>query len=205
MGAEARVQATIDGKRLPGKALLETAELVFRPDGGGARLVFRFAELETAAAVDGVLELVAGGRRARLELGELAGRWLKKIRNPPGRLDKLGVKPGLEVVLRGVADPAFEAELAARGARLTVGRLKKGADLVFLGAETRAALAGLAAARAAIQPAGAIWVIRPKGAKAITEADVMAAGKAAGLVDVKVASFSRTHTAEKLVIPVSRR
>lgn len=33
----------------------------------------------------------------------------------------------------------------------------------------------------------------------------MAAGKAAGLVDVKVVSFSATHTAETFVIPVSAR
>lgn len=33
----------------------------------------------------------------------------------------------------------------------------------------------------------------------------MAAGKAAGLVDVKVVSFSPTHTAEKFVIPVKDR
>mgnify|MGYP006170174075 CR=1 FL=1 len=39
----------------------------------------------------------------------------------------------------------------------------------------------------------------------VVEADVMAAGKAAGLVDVKVVRFSATHTAEKLVIPVTKR
>jgi hypothetical protein len=33
----------------------------------------------------------------------------------------------------------------------------------------------------------------------------MKAGKAAGLVDVKVARFSDTHTAEKFVIPVRDR
>ena len=32
----------------------------------------------------------------------------------------------------------------------------------------------------------------------------MAAGKAAGLVDVKVVSFSATHTAEKFVDPGAR-
>jgi hypothetical protein len=41
--------------------------------------------------------------------------------------------------------------------------------------------------------------------KTITEGDVMAAGKAAGLVDVKVVRFSETHTAEKFVIPVALR
>jgi hypothetical protein len=34
---------------------------------------------------------------------------------------------------------------------------------------------------------------------------VMRAGKAAGLVGVKVVSFSSTHTVEKFVIPVARR
>jgi hypothetical protein len=48
-------------------------------------------------------------------------------------------------------------------------------------------------------------VVRPKGRTEITEDDVMKAGKAAGLVDVKVVRFSETHTAEKFVIPLSRR
>jgi len=34
---------------------------------------------------------------------------------------------------------------------------------------------------------------------------VFSAAKKAGLVDVKVASFSATHTAEKLVVPVKAR
>jgi hypothetical protein len=34
---------------------------------------------------------------------------------------------------------------------------------------------------------------------------VRTAGKAAGLVDVKVARFSETHTAEKFVVPVAKR
>ena len=46
---------------------------------------------------------------------------------------------------------------------------------------------------------------RPKARKDITEAETMAAGKRAGLVDVKVVSFSDTHTAEKFVIPVAKR
>jgi hypothetical protein len=57
----------------------------------------------------------------------------------------------------------------------------------------------------AIKDDGAIWIVRPKGRPEITEAETMAAGKRAGLVDVKVVAFSDTHTAEKYVIPVSRR
>ena len=63
----------------------------------------------------------------------------------------------------------------------------------------------LHALREALADSGAVWVVRPKGRSEITQAAVMAAGKAAGLVDVKVVKFSETHTAEKFVIPVARR
>ena len=47
---------------------------------------------------------------------------------------------------------------------------------------------------------GALWVVRPKGAKTeVTEGATQQAGLEAGLVDVKVVSFSDTHTAEKFV------
>jgi hypothetical protein len=52
---------------------------------------------------------------------------------------------------------------------------------------------------------GALWIVRPKGHPEISEAAVMAAGKAARLVDVKVVSFLATHTAEKFVIPIKDR
>jgi hypothetical protein len=40
-----------------------------------------------------------------------------------------------------------------------------------------------------------VWVVYPKGIQAVTENDVLTAGRAAGLVDTKVCSFSSTHTA----------
>ncbi len=50
-----------------------------------------------------------------------------------------------------------------------------------------------------------MWILRPKGRKEITEGDTMSAGKRAGLVDVKVVSFSDEYSAEKFVIPVAKR
>ena len=52
---------------------------------------------------------------------------------------------------------------------------------------------------------GGIWVVAPKGGREPREAQVLAAGKAAGLVDVKVARFSETHTAHRFVIPRGER
>jgi hypothetical protein len=48
-------------------------------------------------------------------------------------------------------------------------------------------------------------VVAPKGRADPTERDVLAAGREAGLTDVKVAKFSDTHTAHKFVIPRERR
>ncbi len=53
--------------------------------------------------------------------------------------------------------------------------------------------------------AAALWIVYPKGQKQITELDVLAAGRRAGLKDVKVVGFSPAHTALKFVIPVSSR
>ncbi|MGH8103778.1 MAG: hypothetical protein ACREJQ_04570 [bacterium] len=57
----------------------------------------------------------------------------------------------------------------------------------------------------ALKSNGALWVIRPKGSGDISEAEVMSARKAVGLVDMKVVKFSETHTAEKFVIPLTER
>jgi hypothetical protein len=104
-----------------------------------------------------------------------------------------------------LADESFVAELEARGARVLKRAPAGGADIIFYGTERRETLDRLERLRSSIKPNGAIWVIRPKGQQAVTEADVMAAGKRAGLVDVKVVSFSETHTAEKFVVPVRLR
>ena len=201
MGDEARVKVRIGRKASEGKALLETKELLFR---GEPALKIPFAQVTEVSAEDGVLRIIWTGGEARFELGDRAERWAKKIKSPKGRIDKLGVKAAQRVSVVGLADGAFLAELEARTKDVSR-TARKDSDHLFFGAEARPALERLAALRAYLKPDGALWVVRPKGVKAITEGDVREAGKAAGLVDVKVVSFDETHTAEKFVIPVSQR
>ena len=204
MGREALCTATYEGQSATGKALLETSEVVFR--GEGLRFKIPFARVEAAVARGGVLELKLADGSARLTLGDQAPAWARRITNPPGRLDKLGVKPGMTVSLVGDVEPAFVAELRTRVEALAEGRPRAGSDLIFFAAAKPADLERLATLKKSLQPAGALWVLRRKGAAAkVTETAVMAAGKAAGLVDTKVVAFSDTHTAERLVIPVARR
>ena len=78
-------------------------------------------------------------------------------------------------------------------------------DVVLFFVKAASALDRLGVLRGEIVQNGSIWVIYPKGVQAIREAEVRAAGLRGGLVDVKVASFSGTHSALKFVIPVARR
>ena len=119
-------------------------------------------------------------------------------------LDKLGVKPGMQVGVQTVTDQDFLTELRER-ADVDIELARAELDIILFGAEAADELEQLAPLRARIRRNGAIWVIYPKGVKHITQRDVMEAAKAASLVDVKVASFSTTHTGLKLVIPVALR
>lgn len=115
-------------------------------------------------------------------------------------LDKLGVKPGSTVAIVDLDDPAFERLLRERTASIVHGRPRTPSDLVFLGATKLRDLKRLAVVKKWIEPNGAIWVVRPKGGRSeIRDTDVIAAGLAAGLVDNKIASYSDTHGAMRLV------
>jgi hypothetical protein len=121
-------------------------------------------------------------------------------------LDKLGIRPGMRVALIDVEDPEIRRLIAERTTDLTEGTPEPETDVVLLGAETPAALAPLATLAKRIRPNGAIWVVSRKGkAATLRYADLLDAAKGAGLVDNKVASFSATHTALRLVIPVALR
>lgn len=190
-----------NGRVAEGKAKRESHELVFRSPE--LRLRIPFARGLQVAVEGEELTLRWPEGETRFEIGAAeATRWSKAIANPPSLLDKLGVKAGQRVCVIGV-DGALRGEVRARGAELHDD--PTGADLVFYGVARPDELDRLADLRARIKPNGAVWVVSPKGRTGLREADVYAAGKAAGLVDVKVAAFSASHTANKFVIPLADR
>jgi hypothetical protein len=202
MGLEAECEIEWQGRSARAKALLEAEEIIVR---GALRLKIPRARITKIAAEGGALRVTFGGEVATFALGAAAEKWAKALATTKSRLDKLGVKAGLVVSVIGVDDATFRDELRERVGAFSDGEAAKGSDLLFFGVREAADLARIAALKGTLAPAGALWVIRPKGHAQITEAGVMAAWKAAGLVDVKVASFSPTHTAEKFVIPVAAR
>ena len=121
-------------------------------------------------------------------------------------LDKLGVKPGARVAIVDVPDADFRALLADRTTDVTDGWPKPDTDLVFLAADSIDELLRIGPLQEALVPNGAIWVVSRKGkAATLRDVEVIDAAKAVGLIDNKVVSFSPTHTALRLVIPVARR
>jgi len=121
-------------------------------------------------------------------------------------LDKLGLRPGMRVALIDIDDPEIRPSIADRTSDVTDGWPEPETDIVLLGADSLEALAPLEALSTRIRPNGAIWVVSRKGkAATLRDTEVIEAARAAGLVDNKVASFSPTHTALRLVIPVALR
>ena len=203
MGSESQCTVRFGKQRSEGKAQLETDHLLFR---GTFRLKIPRTAITKLDADDTTLSVTFPEGTALFELGSSAAKWAEKIRNPPSLLDKLGVKPEMRVAVLGIDDESFLEQLAARTSDVASRTPKKDTEIIFFGAAAVADLARLEKLRSSLTPAGAIWVVHPKGkTAAFKDIDVFAAAKKAGLVDVKVASFSATHTAEKLVVPVKLR
>jgi hypothetical protein len=200
LGAENRCRVRFGKQSGQGRALLETNELIFR---GDFRLVIPFEDIRKVNAVDGELRVRFSGGEAVFELGPLAEKWAAKILHPKSTIEKLGVKPGMHVTLVGPQDAAFEKDLS--GISKCSKRLGSECELIFFAADSAAELKRVPALAAALAPAGALWIVYPKGQTIIRETDVLSAGRKAGLVDTKVVGFSPTHTALKFVIPTARR
>ena len=121
------------------------------------------------------------------------------------RIEKLGVKDGHDVLVLGVeGDCTFMDELRDRGAVVRTGGNRQ-TDVIFALFRHRNDLRRLRSLVPRLKADGVLWTLRPKGSKDLTEAEMRQAGLDAGLVDVKVVSFSEVLTAEKFVVPLSNR
>ncbi|MGH9792598.1 MAG: DUF3052 family protein, partial [Candidatus Acidiferrales bacterium] len=205
MGLEANCTARLGKKSVAGLARLEEKELCFRAASGSLRLQIPFAQIKSAQARRGVLTVQWTEGQAAFELGAAAERWALKIRYPRSGIEKLGIKPDSLVSVLDIDDKSFWKEIEGRAGKISDGKAAGGSDVILLGIQDQSGLQPLRALQKSIQPAGAIWVVWPKGQPHIKEDNVRAAALAVGLVDVKVMSFSSTHSALKLMIPRARR
>jgi hypothetical protein len=202
MGNEATCTVRFGKQQSAGKVLLETSEILFR---GDFRLKIPFSSIKSAKSVDGELRVQTPEGIVVFELGGAAAKWCDKILHPKSRVEKLGLKPGAKVSLLGSFDEGFLRELREQNSLVTNGKAARDAPSIFFAANLKKHLARVLKLAKSLKGAAALWIVYPKGRKDITENDVLAAGREAGLKDVKVVGFSATHTALKFVIPAARR
>ena len=123
---------------------------------------------------------------------------------------KLGIKEGSRVALLGAPED-FEATLGELPPGVRVGRRARGPldVLVFFTLERARLARRLPALKAALDPAGRLWIAWPKRAAKVptdmTEDVVRAIALPLGLVDNKVAALDETWSGLQLVIRVGDR
>ena len=111
----------------------------------------------------------------------------------------------MRVAIFDYEDTEFTSSLSQRGATVEKDPTPQ-LDLAFLMVRSAADLHRLAGLRPLIRSNGAIWVLRIKGpAATVRDVDVIEAGQRHQLVDNKIASFSETLAAMRLVIPLGLR
>src|SRR5882757_4509754 len=120
-----------------GKALLETAEVIFRSEDGALRLKLPFGDLKSASAADGELRLETAEGPAIFQLGANAAKWCEKILHPKTRMEKLGIKANASISLVGDFDADFLGELRSVTKNVSIpgdnrGKTGAGADAEWI-------------------------------------------------------------------------
>ncbi|HEY6181821.1 MAG TPA: hypothetical protein VIW67_06210, partial [Terriglobales bacterium] len=154
---------------------------------------------------DGELRVQSAGSAVIFEIGPYAEKWAHKILNPKSRIEKLGIKSGAKVAVIGKLEAEFEEELKEASPNFARGAIARDTEWIFLIADTQKGLTQATNIAKVMKGAVALWIVYPKGRKDLSENDVLATGRKAGLKDVKVVGFSATHTALKFVVPLDKR
>ncbi|MGB2632926.1 MAG: hypothetical protein WAM58_03220 [Candidatus Acidiferrum sp.] len=113
MGNELACTVHHQGKSFSGKALLESAEILFR---GETRFKIAVKAIARLQAKDGELHVQTKEGAFVFVLGAQAVKWREEIANPKSLLNKLGVKSGQTVSLVGTFPADFLKSLQKMGA-----------------------------------------------------------------------------------------
>lgn len=187
MGLELKTVARQGSVEALGKLYLDSKQLRFT----SKELKF-CVELGPSLKVstEGTLLVISQTRsKISFELGSALNQWVKKIRNPPSRIDKLGVKPGMRCWLGGRFEAAFQAELKAAGATMTK-QIPK-CSIAFRHIAHRDQLDQLIECCEALPAKTNLWVVWPKGNSDVTQAEVLSTVQRSGFGPSKTASFSQ--------------
>jgi hypothetical protein len=195
-------------RRLPGgedlgRLSLTQEELIF--DGERSALHVALGDIRTVSARAGLLTVAHVAGTETFDVGSAAETWVTSIRYPRPLMHKLGIKPGDRVAFVELDDPELARQIEDRGGAIDRGVRGVAYPVIIARFEDTGELPALSALRDRIRRDGMIWAVWPKGSPVIRENDIRYAALEAGLVDVKVVSFSKRLSGLKLVIPKAQR
>jgi len=203
--SQAACSAESGDQRGLGILTLEADRLLF---DGAFRLSVPLIDIQLLRVHRGVLQVIWHGGEAAFELGpRRAQEWADLLREPRSLLDTLGVKPQARVLIVGVSDLGFHRRIKERATVITdrAAAARQPVDMAFLEVSNATELAALRGLEPLLARNGSLWVVYPKDEARVRRADVVAAGRGAGLTDIKQAPFSLTHRAQKFAVPLARR
>jgi hypothetical protein len=122
----------------------------------------------------------------------------KDLGSGKARGDKLGIKAGEKVLLLGPHDSDVRTDVTGAGG--VVSAEVATADWILVALESLGDLAHVIGLRDRMNDESAIWAVWPKGKQELKEEHIRDAALPVGLVDVKVMSWSPSHSALKLVV-----
>lgn len=184
---------------------LEDDRLLF---DGAFRLSVPLLDIELVRVHRGLLQIVYRGGEVAFDLGpRRAQTWADLVREPRSLLDTLGVKPQARVLIAGVTDLGFHRRIKERATVVPdrAAAAREPVDVIFLEVTDGDGLAALSALEPLLARDGSLWIVHPKDETRVSGDDVIRAGRAAGLTDIKEAAFSLTHRARKFAVPLARR
>jgi hypothetical protein len=213
MGLEARCPVVRtsgrDALRVESAAILWEGDAFIVRGEARARILREQITDTSVRGADLVVQHAGGSITATLG-AEQAARWRDKIiSRPKSRLEKLGIGQGTRVALaawgRSGIGIELKQELDGAGAVVHTRAVKADDDIVLLLVEHERDLARIGTVARQLPDGAALWVVHPKGVGEVADVRIFDVARQSQLTYTKVASFSATHTAEKLVRPVAAR
>lgn len=196
MGITVIGRLTVGGQDVEVKADFGSDHVTF---SGGRRGEVKYADVQVASTTKGILRLVVDGAVMQFPIGDKVDRLAAKIRKPPSRAQKMGIRPGQRVQV-DLDDRGLRKEIAALGVQGGAEAL----DALIVGVHHASEL-DFPSWASRIHDQGGVWVVYRKGRPDLRERDVLQEGRAAGLRDYRIVRFDEKRTAIKFVWPLVDR
>lgn len=185
MGLECETIAKNGKLAVAGKLHLDSKQLSFR--SSELKFTIELGPNVSATAKGSSLLVSSGSEQYTFQVGKPVDRWVRKILNPPTRVEKLGIKDGSSVWVSKGFDRQFRTEIKNANAKTT--RQLATCDLALVFIASRVELGLLIEPLDKLPDRVNIWVVWPKGSDAISQSDVMNLVRASGFGPSKTAAF----------------